>query len=180
MHTPPYRFTAQRAEQRRALLIFPLWLLKLLFLQKARGAQSLLHPKGPQVESEPGWDQKRKPKDPEVSPGGPKARCTLVWYGLSALHPICLGLVVRFQKSSDFSPKPSHSTISERFQTLRLSITAQLKKFLICRYCLLPHKGPEAPAPAQATLSSIGHPGKPRPHKKVGPEGSMTESRECW
>lgn len=123
---------------------------------------------------------RRKPKDPEVSPGGPKARCTLVWYGLSALHPICLGLVVRFQNSSDFSPKPSHSTISERFQTLRLSITAQLKKFLICRYCLLPHKGPEAPAPAQATLSSIGHPGKPRPHKKVGPEGSMTESRECW
>lgn len=37
---------------------------------------------------------------------------------------------------------------------------------------LLPDKGPEAPAPAQAALNSISVPGKPLSHDKMGPVGA--------
>lgn len=43
-----------------------------------------------------GLDEKREPKDAEVSSAGQKRRCTLVQYKLSALflYPICLGSAV--------------------------------------------------------------------------------------
>lgn len=49
----PHLIGSLRSEQSKAMLIFPLWLLKLLFLQKARGDQSLLHSRGSKMESEP-------------------------------------------------------------------------------------------------------------------------------